>query len=115
MVSSLLIPSETTIPVRREIGVDLHVTKTRTRVIVSGRVQGVWFRESTRRMAEKIGVSGWVRNLGSGDVEAVFEGTEAAVAAAVEWARTGPEHAVVTSIEAFAEQPEGLEGFAIRG
>lgn len=90
------------------------MTVVRTKVIVSGRVQGVWFRESTRKMAEKTGVSGWVRNLASGDVEAVFEGPESAVATAVEWARRGPERAVVTDIETLTEQPEGIEGFAIR-
>lgn len=65
-------------------------------------------------MAEKTGVSGWVRNLSGGEVEAVFEGSEAAVATAVEWTRSGPERAVVTSIETFAEKPEGLEGFSVR-
>jgi len=89
------------------------VATVRTRVVVEGRVQGVWFRESTRRMAEEVGVSGWVRNLPGGDVEAVFEGTPAAVARAVEWARHGPDRALVTSFSEFAEEPEGITGFEI--
>ena len=86
----------------------------RIRVVVQGRVQGVWFRDSTRRMAEQLGVEGWVRNLPSGDVEAVFEGSPGAVAGAVEWCRRGPERAAVTSLQEFAEKPQGLTGFAIR-
>jgi len=89
------------------------VETVRTRVVVEGRVQGVWFRESTRRMAEEIGVAGWVRNLPGGSVEAVFEGDSAAVARAVEWARRGPERAVVTALQEFAEEPEGLDAFRV--
>lgn len=86
----------------------------RARVVVQGRVQGVWFRDSTRRMAAAQGVSGWVLNRADGGVEAVFEGPAADVARAVEWMRTGPERALVTSLEETAEKPEGLVGFAIR-
>lgn len=89
------------------------MTKERVRVIVDGRVQGVFFRDSTRRAALDIGVSGWVRNLPDGRVEAVFEGESEAVASAIEWTRVGPERALVTSLEEFAEQPEGLSGFEI--
>jgi acylphosphatase len=87
---------------------------TRTRVIVSGVVQGVWFRARTQETARSLGVSGWVRNLPSGDVEAVFEGGSDDVDAAVAWCRQGPEHAVVESVEHFAEEPEGLVGFEVR-
>lgn len=87
---------------------------TRSRVLVQGRVQGVWFRESTRRMASELGVAGWVRNLPDGSVECVFEGPPELVARAVVWARSGPERAVVTGVQEFAEQPEGLTGFEIR-
>ena len=88
---------------------------TRVRVIVDGRVQGVYFRESTRRESLSLGVAGWVRNLSGGRVEAVFEGEPEAVADAVAWARRGPAHAVVTSIEEFSgEEPEGLLGFEVR-
>jgi acylphosphatase len=87
----------------------------RARVIVDGRVQGVFFREGTRRVALEHGLAGWVRNLPDGRVEAVFEGPEHAVASAVAWARRGPEHAVVTGIEEVeGEQPEGLAEFEVR-
>jgi len=90
------------------------MTVVRSRVVVDGRVQGVYFRESTRREASALGVTGWVRNLPDGRVEAVFEGAPQAVADAVVWARTGPPHALVTSIEEAAEPPEGLLGFEVR-
>lgn len=87
----------------------------RSRIVASGRVQGVWFRDSTRREAERLGAAGWVRNLPDGRVEAVFEGDPATVASLVAWARRGPEHALVTGFEEHAETPEGLLGFEIRG
>jgi acylphosphatase len=87
---------------------------TRVRIQVEGRVQGVWFRESTRRTAEELGLAGWVRNDPDGAVEAVFEGDEHAVAEAVAWARSGPPNALVTALYEFAEEPEGLVGFEIR-
>jgi acylphosphatase len=65
-------------------------------------------------MAEQLGVAGWVRNLPSGDVEAVFEGSSETVAGAVAWCRKGPEHAVVTALHEVDEEPEGLEGFSVR-
>lgn len=86
----------------------------RSRVIVHGVVQGVWFRESTRRTADALGVAGWVRNLPDGGVEAIFEGDPDSVARAVAWSERGPERATVTSIEVFAEKPEGLSGFSVR-
>lgn len=89
------------------------VETVRARVTVEGRVQGVWFRESTRRMAEEHDVAGWVRNLPGGGVEAVFEGTPERVLAAVEW-RRGPGRALVTSLAEFDEMPEGLSGFEVR-
>lgn len=88
--------------------------RTRSRVVVDGMVQGVFFRDSTRRRAMELGVDGWVRNLPDDRVEAVFEGEPEAVASAVAWARRGPERAIVTSLEEFAEPPEGLTGFGIR-
>lgn len=86
----------------------------RFRVIVHGRVQGVWFRASTQRAAEELGVAGWVRNLPDGGVEAVFEGPDDRVAQAVAWAQRGPERALVTAFEEFSESPEGLVGFEVR-
>jgi acylphosphatase len=86
----------------------------RERVLVSGLVQGVYFRDSCRQLANRYGVHGWVRNLPDGRVEAVFEGPEDAVNRLVEWNQHGPESAVVTDIEVHDEPPEGLRGFAVR-
>jgi acylphosphatase len=87
---------------------------TRRRVVVSGRVQGVFFRDTTRRRAEAAGVSGWVRNTPEGEVEAVFEGEPSSVEELVEFARRGPSRAEVTAVEVIEEDPEGLAGFEIR-
>jgi len=86
----------------------------RRRVVVSGQVQGVFFRDTCRREAARHGVTGWVRNCPDGTVEAAFEGPEDAVAAMVAWARTGPAHAVVDDVQTFDETPEGSTGFAVR-
>jgi acylphosphatase len=86
---------------------------TRKRVVVNGRVQGVFFRDTTRRRAEAAGVAGWVRNTPEGAVEAVFEGEPAAVEELVEFCRRGPSRAEVTSAEVEEEQPEGLTGFEV--
>ncbi len=85
----------------------------RYRVLVSGRVQGVFFRDTCRTMAEQYGVSGWVRNRPDGRVEAVFEGPQDAVGALLEWARQGPRAAVVEDVSAQPEPAEGLSGFQI--
>jgi acylphosphatase len=85
----------------------------RKRVIVGGRVQGVFFRDTTKRTAESRGVSGWVRNNPDGSVEAVFEGAEEAVDAMVRFAREGPRGAMVEHVEVRDEEPEGLTGFRI--
>jgi acylphosphatase len=86
----------------------------RYRVLVSGRVQGVFFRDSCRRVAEEHGVAGWVRNLPDGRVEAVFEGQPEAVGRLVDWARRGPRRAVVAEATVQGEPPEGLATFRIR-
>ena len=87
----------------------------RVRVAVEGRVQGVVFRESTRRRAAELGVKGFVTNLPDGRVEAVFEGSERAVDAAVAFMREGPPLAVVTGIEIEEEPPKGdFPNFSIR-
>lgn len=85
----------------------------RKRVIVHGRVQGVFFRDTTRRTAESRGVAGWVRNNPDGSVEAVFEGSEDAVDAMVLFAREGPRGAAVEHVEVRNEEPEDLNGFRI--
>ncbi len=81
---------------------------------MSGRVQGVYYRDTTRRVAREHGVAGWVRNLPDGRVEAVFEGEPDAVAATEKWAHDGPPHAAVTGVEAEDGPVEGLTGFEIR-
>jgi acylphosphatase len=86
----------------------------RYRVLVSGRVQGVFFRDTCRRVAEQHGVAGWVRNLPDGRVEAVFEGPEAGVRRLVDWAHDGPRMAVVDDIAVQSEPPEGLAVFHIK-
>lgn len=85
----------------------------RVRVIVHGLVQGVWFRESCRRVAAEQGVAGWVRNRADGTVEAVFEGEPQPVSVAVSWCRMGPPRADVERIEVFEEAPEGMVGFRV--
>lgn len=86
----------------------------RLRVVVYGRVQGVWFRESARRRAMALGVAGWIRNLDDGGVEAVFEGLSDGVLAMASWAQEGPDHAHVVSLQRFSEDPEGLSEFEVR-
>jgi acylphosphatase len=83
-------------------------------VTAHGRVQGVFFRDSTRREAERRGVAGWVRNTPEGTVEAVFEGSAATVDAMVEFVRGGPGHASIERVDVAAEPPEGLAGFSVR-
>jgi acylphosphatase len=89
------------------------VTAVRKRAIVHGRVQGVFFRDTTRRMAQSRGVAGWVRNNPDGTVEAAFEGPPEAVEAMVEFAREGPRGAVVESVDVVNEEPEGAAGFRV--
>jgi acylphosphatase len=86
----------------------------RRRVRAHGRVQGVFFRDSTRREARRRGVAGWARNAEDGSVEAVFEGSPDAVAAMVDYVRAGPGHAEVRDVEVEPEEPEGLNGFSVR-
>jgi acylphosphatase len=85
----------------------------RRRVVVQGRVQGVFFRDSVRRLAEREGVGGWARNVPDGTVEAVFEGESAAVERLVDFCRLGPPHASVERVDVADEEPEGLGRFTI--
>jgi acylphosphatase len=89
------------------------MTVVRARVIIEGIVQGVFFRESTRRTAEQFGVCGWVRNLHDRRVEAVFEGEPECVEGMIAWAHIGPQHASVENVERFTEPPEGIVGFSV--
>jgi acylphosphatase len=86
----------------------------RKRVVVSGRVQGVFFRESCRERAEREGVAGWVTNTPSGTVEACFEGDAAAIERLVEWCGSGPRGAHVESVSVTDEEPRGESGFSVR-
>jgi acylphosphatase len=86
----------------------------RRRVTVSGRVQGVFFRETVRRRAESARLAGWVRNNSDGSVEVVFEGEQKPVERLVDWCREGPRGARVEWVDVATEEPEGLEGFAVR-
>ena len=86
----------------------------RRRVVVTGRVQGVFYRAACRAHAEGLGVSGWARNLADGRVEVVVEGEVSAVDALVRWCGKGPPRALVTSVAVTAEEPEGLRGFGTR-
>ncbi len=86
----------------------------RRHVTVRGVVQGVVFRDSCRRQAEELGVSGWVRNRPDGSVEAVFEGEGEAVEAMCDWCRSGPPAARVTDVEITPQPPEQETGFTVR-
>ena len=83
-------------------------------VVVSGRVQGVFFRDGCRQAAQRHQVAGWVTNRDDGSVEAVFEGDDTAVGAMIEWVRHGPPRAQVTNVDVTDERPEGLTDFSVR-
>ena len=87
----------------------------RAEVIITGRVQGVWFRGTTRDMALALGLTGWVRNRWDGSVEAVFEGPETKVRRAIAWCRKGPDFARVDSVAVNWEDATGeFPGFQVR-
>ena len=86
----------------------------RARVVVSGLVQGVFFREETRRRARSLGIAGWVANRPEGTVEAVFEGPREQVESMVGWCGRGPSGARVDDVQVAWEDPRGDEGFAVR-
>jgi acylphosphatase len=83
------------------------------RLRIHGRVQGVWFRESMRVEAERLNVTGWVRNMPDGAVEAVIQGPAGAVDAMIEWARSGPPLARVDRVE-LGEAQGQYSGFVKR-
>ncbi|NJP68139.1 acylphosphatase [Streptomyces spiramenti] len=86
----------------------------RRHVLVTGRVQGVFYRDTCRREACAAGVTGWVRNLPDGRVEATFEGDPQAVDGLLEWAQRGPESAAVDHMTVNDEQPVGDTEFVVR-
>lgn len=92
----------------------MEAERVRRRAVVSGRVQGVFFRDSTRQRARAHGVAGWVCNRSDGAVEAVLEGSSEAVERVLRFLQTGPPRAQVENIEVTDEVPEGLTDFSVR-
>lgn len=89
--------------------------KTRVHVYISGRVQGVFFRVNTRDEARKLGLTGWVKNLPDGRVEAVFEGDKQKIEEILDFCKLGPEAASVTGVDIDWEEPTGeFDGFEVR-
>jgi acylphosphatase len=86
----------------------------RLRLSIRGRVQGVWFREATRIEAERLGVTGWVRNCGDGSVEAAIEGEAGAVRELEAWCHHGPPSARVNEVISAEEPPAGEKRFVVR-
>jgi acylphosphatase len=86
----------------------------RRRVVVHGRVQGVFFRDTARRRAQQRGLAGWITNRWDGAVEAVFEGEPDAVDSLVRFMHEGPRGAEVERVEVHDEEPDGLAGFNVR-
>lgn len=87
----------------------------RVRVVVSGRVQGVFYRASCVAAARRLELGGWVRNMRDGRVEAAFEGPDPDVDAMIEWCRRGPEMASVDAVEVTPEPLAGEGSFLVRG
>jgi len=87
----------------------------RARLLISGRVQGVFYRASTREQALRLGLGGWVCNLPTGQVEAIAEGARPAVEQLIEWSRQGPRHARVDGVSVEWQEPVGESGqFEVR-
>ena len=87
----------------------------RVRVVASGRVQGVFYRASCARLARGLGLTGYVRNLPDGRVEAAFEGPDTAVDEMVAWSGVGPDLANVDRVDVVIEDPLGESGFRVIG
>jgi len=88
--------------------------KLNVHVIISGQVQGVWFRASTKQKADELGLNGWVKNTQNGDVEAVFEGEEDIVEKMISWCHDGPPKARVDNVVVKKQQTIGFKGFSIK-
>jgi acylphosphatase len=87
----------------------------RIRVVASGRVQGVFYRATCARLARGLGLTGYVRNLPDGRVEAAFEGSDTAVDEMVRWSGVGPDLANVDRLDVVVEDPSGETGFRVTG
>lgn len=90
------------------------MSEVRCRAVISGRVQGVFYRDTCERVASGLGVRGWVRNRSDGTVEVVAEGVREAVDALLDWCRTGPPRAHVVGVEIADEPPAGERSFRVR-
>ena len=89
--------------------------KTNVHVLISGHVQGVWFRASTKQKAEQLGLKGWVRNTHNGCVEAVFQGDKNQVDEMIDWCHQGPPLAVVQKVDLLKKQSlDNFDDFQIR-
>ena len=86
----------------------------RSRVVAHGQVQGVFFRDSTRRQAQRLSVAGWASNEADGTVAMVFEGPSEAVEAMIAFVRDSPGHSSVSSVDVADETPQGESGFTVR-
>lgn len=80
---------------------------------ISGKVQGVFFRASGREVAEKLGLTGWIKNTEDGNVEALATGSEAQLGEFTEWCKAGPEKAIVTHVEITAQEEQLFSGFGV--
>ena len=88
--------------------------KIQLHVMISGRVQGVWYRANTKQKAEELGLTGWVKNAADGNVEAVFEGEESTVDEMIAWCRVGPPLAQVDDVKIIRKRVDGeFIGFTI--
>jgi len=89
--------------------------KSRVHVVISGRVQGVWFRASTRDKAQQLGLTGWIKNTSEGNVEAVFEGEEKLINEMLDWCRHGPPLSEVKNVEIKKRRPSNdFDDFSIK-
>jgi len=89
--------------------------KSNVHVIISGKVQGVWFRANTKQKAEQYGITGWIKNTKEGNVEAVFEGENKHIKELIEWCQRGPPLAEVEDVIVEKQRPtNAFDGFIIK-
>lgn len=89
------------------LDLEVNIIKKRAHVLIIGRVQGVWYRSTTKQKAEQLGIKGWVKNTSDGDVEAVFEGDEELVDEMVKWCYVGSELSKVKDVQINSEKYSG--------